>query len=411
MDLSLERPEGTEGRWIGERPSAIAIAALLIIGTVGLEITGVQPVLLGALVAEHRLSASALGWATTAEFLTIALTIGLAGAVMKPRGLRLVAALAAVIALGCDLHVSRETGTAIVVNRAVAGCAEGLLVWIPTSMVARSATPALWAGIFLTMQCCGQLLFAVVVPMTLMERFGANGGFAALAGTAILALAAAPFIPRAFADLPSHGEAARKSILPSGRGLAGLAAVFLVAAFAIGFFAYLAPLATQDHLSPKVLGLAVSAVLAAMIVGSAAASITAKHLTYYPVFLVCLLAYAIVLILVAIKPGASIFIAAAALYGFFQVFFMPFQLPLVIEADPTRKSAVILPGVQLCGAASGPFFCSFFVTDTNSSGALIVCAVCLAGAFLITTALHFWGRRAAPGGRRAGGIASSPFKA
>ncbi len=366
---------------------------MLVVGTVGLEITGVQPVLLGALVNEHRLSVSGLGWATTAEFLTIAMTIGLAAAFVKPRGLRLIAVAAAAAALVCDLLVSGETGAAIIVNRAVAGCAEGILVWLPSCMIARSSTPGFWAGIFLTMQCCGQLLFAIILPMTLMVRFGANGGFAALAATAAFALLVTPFLPRSFADLPTDRSGSQRSALPPRAGLAALLAVFLMGAFAIGFFAYMAPLAAQNHLNSGELGLAVSAALAAMIAGSVASSLAARRFTYYPVFLLCLAAYAAVIVIVALGPSAAMFVFAGALYGFFQVFFMPFQLPLVIEADPSRKSAVVVSGVQLCGAAAGPFFCSFFVSDTQSNGALAVCAVCLTIAFVITTALHFRRRR------------------
>ncbi len=397
MELVSEAVDGRAGggQWIGPPLSRPALGALLLLGTVGMEITGVQPVLLGALVNEGRLSPAGLGWATTAEFLSIAIAIGLAGGFLKPRRLRWIAAGAALIAICADLLTFTGTGSQLIVYRGVAGFAEGLLVWMPTCMVARSPTPAFWAGVFLTLQCSAQLAFASILPLTLMARFGANAGFGVLAVLSLLALAAAPLLPSSFADLPSHG--ARKGLraaLPDLRGAAGLLAVFLVAAFAIGLFAYLGPLADQARLGTATLGLAVSAALGAEIVGATIASMAARHLRHYPAFLICLAAYVAVLVILATKPGATSFIFAGGLFGFFQVFFMPFQLPLVIEADPSRRSAVILPSIQLLGAASGPFFCSFFVTDTDARGALAVCGACLAATLILTTYLHFGAHRA-----------------
>ncbi len=397
MDLAFDRPDeaAADDHWIGPAPTRAAIAALLIIGTVGMEIAGIQPVLLGALVQEHRLSSAGLGWATTAEFLSLGVAISLAGAVLKPRRLRTMAALAAVAALFADLLVLKQSGAAIIANRAFAGIAEGLLVWFPVCMIARSSTPARWSGIFLTLQGAAQLAFTFILPLTLMNTYGANAGFAALAGTAVLALCAAPFIPSAFADLPHAHHSATGSVFASPVAIASLVSVFLVAAFSIGLFAYLAPLATQAHLDEKILGFAVSGVLAASIVGSTLAAAAAKRVSYYPVFLVCLIINIVALIVLAQCPNAIAFIAAASVFGFFWLFFMPFQLPLVIEADPTRRVAVVLPGAQLLGGAAGPFFCSFFVTELDARGALVVVGVCFLTAFVISTILHLTHRRAA----------------
>ena len=82
------------------------------------------------------------------------------------------------------------------------------------------------------------------------------------------------------------------------------------------------------------------------------------------------------------------FMVLSVIFGFFWGFFMPFQLPLVIEADPTRRSAVFVPGAMALGAAGGPLLCSFFVTDIDARGALAVSGVCLLVSFSIATVLH-----------------------
>jgi MFS family permease len=387
---TFDREPGVDGEvgWIGARPSAAAITGMLLIGTVGMLICGVQPVLLGALLAERRLSAAELGWATTAEFLTLGVAILIVGATLKPQGLRLKIALAAIVTIAADLLVAGQAGTAVIMNRGVTGLAEGVLVWCAVAMIARSATPARWAGIFLTAQNLTQLLFAAAVPVLVTPSLGANGGFYVMAATGLLALLACPFIPNSLADLPkaAAGTGARSMYTPAA--LASIVSVFLVAAFSIGLFAYLAPLAAQAKISGQGLGLIVSVVLATSTAGSALAAVLAKRITYFSTFVACLIVNAVVLAVLAKLPGLWTFMIAAGAFGFFWLFFLPFQLPFVIETDPTRRIAVIVPGAQLLGGAAGPLLCSFFVTDADARGALAVCAVCFAVAFVISVALH-----------------------
>ena len=167
-----------------------------------------------------------------------------------------------------------------------------------------------------------------------------------------------------------------------------LLCVFLIAAFSIGLFAYLAPLASQAHIDNEGLGLIVSIVLGTSIAGSALAAAMAGRVGYYAAFIVCLVVNAAVLGVLATLPHLLVFALAAGVFGFFWLYFMPFQVPFVIEADPTRRIAVIVPGAQLFGAAAGPFLCSFFVSDVETRGVLWVCGACFAAAFLICTALH-----------------------
>jgi MFS family permease len=82
------------------------------------------------------------------------------------------------------------------------------------------------------------------------------------------------------------------------------------------------------------------------------------------------------------------FFMASGVFGFFWGFFMPFQMPFVIESDPSRRAAFLVPGIQSVGAAAGPLLCSFFVTDSESRGALVVCAACLFGSFAVAAGLH-----------------------
>jgi MFS family permease len=167
-----------------------------------------------------------------------------------------------------------------------------------------------------------------------------------------------------------------------------LVGVFLVFAFFIGFLAYMEQVAMQARLTSQQAGLAIALALATSILGSGAAAILAKRLSYYAVFLVCLPVNLGVVLIAASLPHLGVFIALSAVYGFFWGFFMPFQAPFVIESDPSRRAVLLIPGVQSIGAAGGPLLCSFFVSSHEARGALIAASACLLLAFGLATGLH-----------------------
>jgi hypothetical protein len=386
--LDRKAEAADDDHWIGPRPTVLQIAAFLIVGSVGLIIAGVQPVVLGALVSEHRLTAAALGWATTVEFLTIGAGVSLAGALFKPTNLRARVVAAAVLTLIADVVVRQQSGLFILLDRAVAGLFEGGLVWATMLMVARSSTPARWAAIFLVTQGVAQLGFAASVPAALIQAFGADGGFYALASTCAVAAVAALALPgrmQALGATEAAGEARRRIQAPA---LVSLLGVALIYAFFLGLFAYLTQLGGQAKLTEEQSGYAVALAVGVSILGSGAAAVVARRLSYFLVFLICLPVNVAALLVFALLPGPPIFYAASAVFGFFWGLFMPFQMPFVIESDPSRRAALQVPGVQSLGAAAGPLMCSFFVTNSEARGVLMVCAACLLGSFLIAAGLH-----------------------
>lgn len=52
--------------WIGARPTAFQLGVILLVGVGGVMIAGLQPLLLGALLQEGRITAAQLGHAATA---------------------------------------------------------------------------------------------------------------------------------------------------------------------------------------------------------------------------------------------------------------------------------------------------------------------------------------------------------
>ena len=65
--------ETRNGGWIGPRLSKLEIVAVMFVGIAGIMIAGLQPLLLGTLSHEGKITANQLGQAATAELLTLGL--------------------------------------------------------------------------------------------------------------------------------------------------------------------------------------------------------------------------------------------------------------------------------------------------------------------------------------------------
>ena len=320
--------------WIGPRPTARQLSAFLFVGSVALLYAGIQPILLGALVDEHRLSARALGQTATMEFFTTGVGVGLAGALFPPDRLKMRGALAAAALVLVNLWATRQSGLAILIDRGAAGLCEGVIVWLTASLIARAASPARWAGIFLVTQGVLQFVLAATLPLTLMQRFGANGGFLALAAAALAALAAMVFLPERLVVLHLDETGARTRI--SRASIASLLSVFFVFAFFIGFFAYFGQLATQARLTPEAAGVAVALAIGVSILGSGAAAMAAQKLTYIVVAAPCVLICFITLGVLVTLPTGLVFCATSSrlrvCLGLFHALPDPF-------GDPDRSHA------------------------------------------------------------------------
>lgn len=377
---------------IGPAIPPVGRAVVLILGTVGMEMPGLQPLIMNALVNEGRLTLAQLGWACGAEFLAIAVAITLAESLLKPQRLRLIGTAAALILLAGNLAGIFYSGNLLVWARGLAGIGEGVLIWIAAGLIARSMRPAFWAAIFLLAQCTTQSLIAVVLPATLMVRYGANAGFYVLASLALFAAMIAPLAPRRFAELPKvDGDSTVPRITEH---IIPLLPALLVAAAVQGIFSYLGPLATYAMLPASVVDVAVAVTLGVGIVGSATAALATGRLGSFQALCVAMTGNLAVLVLLVSNHGSVFgFVVAAGLLGFFFVFLNPFFSPFLIEIDPSRRSAVVLPGVQLLGAALGPFVCSFFTGKGGVSGILAICAAALILAFAIISVLQIRVRR------------------
>ncbi|MFT4251855.1 MAG: MFS transporter [Caulobacter sp.] len=368
--------------WIGPTPSLSERLAVLWIGVAGVLFPGVGPLLLGGLEATGRLSAMEIGLAGMAELATMGIGAALLGPAFGARRLR-----PAAIACGCflaalNLASTRVDGGLLVLVRAAAGLPAGALIWVVTGMIVRSPRPDRWSGIYLTVQTLIQLAVVATLSALVVDRFGPDGGFVALTGLAASAVLAGFAAPRAWSPLPQSADAPDDTPkgLPNLRGWVALLAVFCFQAFILALWIYAEPLSRQAGHAPKVAGLAFSISLAAQVAGGSAATALAGRVSWFASLAAGVVAAAACLLVFAALPPAPAFLTASGLFGFAWLFASPFLTPLAIEADPSRRAALLGPGASLLGCAAGPLLAALLVGEHD-----VRPAVWLAGALALVT--------------------------
>jgi hypothetical protein len=371
--------------WIGERPTALHLGIILLVGVCGVMIAGLQPLLLGTLTQEGRITAEQLGHAATAELLLMGAAGAYAGARWKAEGLRAIGVTSALALAALNVATVWASGETVTLIRALAGVPSGILIWITIAMIARSPTPERWAGLYLTVQTLAQFVLAAALAAWVIPRSGANGGFVALAVLCVISAAAALALPNRFAPLVADNGA---SNMPSARGLVALAAPFLWMAFIVGVWVYAEPLSRQAGHAPTVAGVAVSVSLACQVLGGATATLLAGRLGWFPALMFCALVSVGCLLAFAALPSEALFLLTSAVFGFLWLFSLPFMVPMLIAADPTRRAALLVGGAELTGGSLGPLFASFVVSDADVRGSLGFGAVALAVTVAIAVALH-----------------------
>lgn len=366
---------------------AIAVMAM---GVVALLMVGVLPVLLGGLADLHRLSAEQIGLTATLEGLTMGIATGLAGPVLPPKGLRQWGFFATLALMGLDVATTQVSGVGVIAVRSLAGVPEGILLWITVSMIARSEMPERGAGILLAASTAGQFLLSLVLTILVVPRFGADGSFVALALATAPALLLAWFLPRSFAPLPKPDD---ESAAPPLRGWAALAAtVVFVAAFG-AVVTYLQPLAHEAGLDAEVASVALTVSLLFQVAGGAVAALIAGRVHYMVMFILGTIGFLGSWAVMGARVPAWAFIAANGFNGFAFLVISPFLLPMLIEADPSRRAAVMSGGAQVLAEALGPFLASFVVTDRNVHGVLWLGGTLLLTGLVMMAGMHAMERR------------------
>jgi len=365
----------------GPALSAREAWALLGMGVLSLLSTGVMSALLGAMVDEGRLSHGGVGYAATLEALMMALSTGVASVFFRPQRLRLIGTIATLALIAANVATMGAAHEGVYLIRAIAGFAEGVLLWLASSMIVRTETPARWAALLFLSLSLVQLAASALLGAWTLPRFGADGGYLLLAAITLVGFAFAALSPRALGALP--GIAGESHGMPTSRGWTALFATVLFTGATSAVSVYLVPLAQDAGLSVDAARLALSATLGAQILGSVLATLLADRARYLPVFAVVTAGYLAVWGFYTLPTTTWPFVLVSAASGVVAMFVSPFLLPMLINADPTRRAALQAPAAQLLSGGLGPFAAAWAVEAGGMRLMLELSAALLVAGFVI----------------------------
>jgi len=362
--------------------TATVIAALFL-GVVAIMMTGLQPVLLGGLVEENRLTEATLGrlaWVEAAA-LAVAAAIG-------PRLLRLVparrtvASACFVLALAnAEVYLTHEPSL-LFASRTVAGLIEGLLLATVNIATTRARHPERLNAAFLMLAAIPQTIAAYALPAVVIPRFGADSGFAILCALAVAAIFVSFRLGPEIQDPPRRASGTRVWTPAVFLGVCG---VVLQTAANGAAWEYQARIGQNLHFSGDVVGAAIAADLVFQILGTFAVAWVAWRMPFKTMLLASAVLQACIMLAMPLVHAPSAYIALCALFGMFWMGANPYQMSLLIELDQTRQVALLLASLQLLGFSVGPLICSFFVSPGNVAGAFR----CAAAIALLAFALYF----------------------
>ncbi|MDX8356486.1 MFS transporter [Sphingopyxis terrae] len=351
--------------------SGRTIVLSLLIGTGGLTIFGIMPIILGGLLNAGRLNAAQLGWAATAETLAMALGLLIGARVLTRASTRWIVVLAGVVMAAANFWtIAAPAPWSILVSRGAAGLSEGILIAVTALSIAFSPVPARLSGIFLTVSVPPPLLLAYTLPVYIMPRYGYAAGFIALALVGLICAVAAAFIRDDLAHKLDEGRRRVRWTFLTGLALGG---ILLSSAGFAAAWAYVDPLAVSHALSPAEIGTAVTATIAGQFLISL---FVASYGWRMPMILtlVAMSAAQAALALALIWAGTPLgFALALASFGLLWQGAVPFATALLVAIDDSRALAPLFFPIQLIGMAIGPFLASF-VAGSGVAGVLVLAA-------------------------------------
>ena len=368
-----------------------AIAASMVIGAVALMILGVQPVLLGALVEEHRLTDAQLGPLATVEVLALAIGSGigpswLGAGRMRLKAVGLSLGLAVITLASC----LAPSALALDALRAAAGLIEGLLMGPSIVYTIQHRHPDRLNAIFLAAATAPQVLLAYLLPIWIVPRFGTAGAFTVLAILSLASAGCALLLTKS-----AKADTAETIGKPqwTWKVFLALGAIVLQLAAIGGAWNYIALLSDQRHFPPSVAGLAVSGGLIFQVIGALAVAMWSSRLNHRLALVFATACQAGVICLLSLAHTAVPFLGAAFTFGLFWLAVSPFQIRLLIDFDPTRRAAMILTAVTLVGLSIGPTIAAAGVRGQDVSGAYWICGGLMAVGAALYSALGIGARR------------------
>ncbi|WWG81774.1 hypothetical protein VRC34_11400 [Pseudomonas poae] len=316
------------------------LSVALALGSIAVLMVGLQPLLLGELLAQNRLSLEGVGLVAMGEILSLGLGVVLGDLLRSVFSLRVLTVVAILAASGMDLITANTTGDgALALTRALAGLAEGLLLWGTVNLIVQGPAPDRLAGVFMVVQTLGQAAVAAVLAYWVLPiQSTSSYGFVFLG-----ALTAASLLLVRWQPVRLANQQATTTTAGFGWGLnhlllLGLA--FMQLSAIGGLWAYLEPLSKYVGLDAQSAQLLVSGTLLMQVLGGCLGIILVRRVSDYSMLAVAaLLLGGIALgMYFSADLGVRVFLLLCGAFGLVWLMLTPFQVRIALQLDPLGGS-------------------------------------------------------------------------
>lgn len=353
------------------------LSAALALGSIAVLMVGLQPLLLGELLAQNRLSLEGVGLVAMGEIVSLGLGVVLGDLLRSMFSLRLITVVAILAASGMDLVTASATGDgALAMTRALAGLAEGLMLWGAVNLIVQGPAPDRVAGVFMVVQTLGQALVAAVLAYWILPIQNASYGFVFLGALTAASLLLVRWQPIRLAN-QEEKRADDAGFAWSLKHLLLLGLVFMQLSAIGGLWAYLEPLSKYVGLDAQNAQFLISGTLLMQVLGGCLGILLVRRVSDFSLLAVA----AILLSSIAFGMyfsadlGVSVFLVLCGSFGLVWLMLTPFQVRIALQIDPSGRIAALVPGMQLLGCAFGPLIASQWVVGENAEYVLLVSAV------------------------------------
>jgi MFS family permease len=371
--------------------SWVVIGSSILIGPASLMILGIQPVLLGALTQEGRISEAALGRLATVEVLALAIGSAIGVRLLRKGPIALKVAAGSVLLALCNAAIYwAHTPLTLFASRGIAGFLEGFILGAAIVVITHSKSPDRLNGLFLALQTIPQAFLAYALPVSILPRIGADGGFAILAGLAAIAALCAFVLTERHPPIIEESTSAKKVWTAPIIGI--LVGIVLQNAAIGGAWDYAERIAVQFHISAQTVGSALSVSLLFQVAGAFAVAWFAWRLPFRIVTILGPLCQGVVILLIAAAGKSALYFGAVSVFGLFWLALSPFQVRLLIDMEPTRQVVLMGTAITLFGLSAGPFFSSFGVGPGDVRGAFWIAAIMMllsSASFAVSIFAHY----------------------
>lgn len=360
--------------------------ASVFIGSTGMLIFGVQPLLYGAYVHAGRISEAGLGFLASIEIAAVA--VGSTLGILASRRVPLAAIGLAGIALLAFANLGME-GLPLYIARLTAGLGSGLTVVLAARAIAAERNVNAASGLFMFLQAASQYLILQYFSLG-RDAPSASSVQMAMSIAAFVAVLALPAVPARFAQAECEDDEAAAGGAPPPRGFLALGATGLFLGAVVGIWAYLGLwLETRGASSAQVAPMLTASMVGQMAGALIAIAIGTGGNSGMRVIWLSGLLLATTAAMYFAGAGGMLIWALVVTFGVIWMAATPALAGFLVQVDPSRRALPFAASAQLAGIAILPTFAGEYFAEAGMDYVILAFAMVLVASLaLIVAALR-----------------------